>query len=192
MAPSLRAKLEGERSDVKMDYACDKLTTQEAKGEDEGQEGDDRREQEQEYHRESEDDGEEEADDEMEASGKDTRTEAREAREVEGNFPPVDSDQLLKDLEVSSDEGGREQGNDVRRDAGVNEGAVMEPSTPHWSALQYAAYMTGMHYYVKEKHRVESYLAQELQRAEDEMRNTKGGAPRKRVTLDASAFFCFA
>lgn len=43
-----------------------------------------------------------------------------------------------------------------------------------WPALQYATYITGMHYFVREKHRVQSILADEVARVEDELRAEDG------------------
>lgn len=56
-----------------------------------------------------------------------------------------------------------------------------ESVTGLWSALQYATYMTGMHFMVREKHRVQSILAAELEKADADFED----APEEpTVTID--------
>lgn len=55
------------------------------------------------------------------------------------------------------------------------EGDEVLPAPPLWSALQSASYMTAMHQFVHEKHRVQNILAAELAQAEKEMESGDAG-----------------
>lgn len=80
------------------------------------------------------------------------------------------ADNLVRQLEASDDEcDSDEEGGDTHGGA--------------WKSLQYASYMTGMHHFVKEKHRAQGYLAAELAKADYEM--GEGQEDRtKRPTLE--------
>eukprot|EP00752_Nemacystus_decipiens_P002503 g2352.t1 len=87
------------------------------------------------------------------------------------------ADSLIKGLEAPSDDD--DSGNDGDGEVGVaNAGA--------WSALQYATYMTGTLQFVKEKHRVQGYLAAELARAREELGEDDDDEPSKRPTLEGN------
>lgn len=102
-----------------------------------------------------------------------SRNKGGRQQEVLAEDSGFDSDQaenLVRQLEAPSDD---EEGS----------GDDFEvPTAISWSAIQYATYMTGMHHYVREKLRVQSYLASELSKAETEMKSDD--EPKKRVTLD--------
>lgn len=57
-----------------------------------------------------------------------------------------------------------------------------------WTALQYATFMTGTLQFVKEKHRVQGYLAAELARARKEFGEDDDNGPTKRPTLEVQLY----
>lgn len=85
------------------------------------------------------------------------------------------ADSLIKGLEAPTDD--EDSGSDGDGDVGA-----ANPAS--WSALQYATYMTGTLQFVKEKHRVQGYLAAELSRARKEFGEDDDDGPTKRPTLE--------
>lgn len=84
-------------------------------------------------------------------------------------------DSLVSQLEAASDD---DSGNEA------------EHGTNHsqWPTIRYAAIMTRVHHFVKEKQRVQSYLADEVAKAESELDN--GDGSQKRVAPDVSTLIC--
>lgn len=92
----------------------------------------------------------------------------------------TEEEQLVLQLEAPTDDD--EDGDDNDGGDDGNECSLIHPSS--WPALQYAAYMTGTYQFVKEKHRAQGYLAEELARAEREMYAEGRVGPVKRSTLE--------
>lgn len=78
-------------------------------------------------------------------------------------------DILVQQLEAQSD--------DEEEERDTHEGG--STTATKW-VLRYATYMTGVHHFVQEKHRVQSYLAEELARAERELDGAD--VPKRRTT----------
>lgn len=84
---------------------------------------------------------------------------------------------LVRQLEASDEEDDETKQTHKSPDEDDDDESV----TGLWSALQYATYMTGMHFMVREKHRVQSILAAELEKADADFED----APEEpSVTID--------
>lgn len=89
------------------------------------------------------------------------------------------TESLIKGLEALSDDDGGNSSDDDGEDSAANVGAL--------PALKYATFMTGTLQFVKEKHRVQGYLATELARARKEFGEESDDAPSKRPTLEVQS-----
>lgn len=101
----------------------------------------------------------------------------------DSGFDSDDADTLIRQLEAPSDD---ENSTDAGGGVCINEtqrsrGAV-------WQSLRYATFITGVHKFIHEKHRVQSYLSKELAKAEKEVDEDDGNeAPERRFTDDVRA-----
>eukprot|EP00903_Cladosiphon_okamuranus_P015163 g14021.t1 len=87
------------------------------------------------------------------------------------------TDSLIQGLEAPTDD-------DDSISDGDGEVGATNAAAGGWPALQYATYMTGTLQFVKEKHRVQGYLAAELARARKELGEDDDDEPTKRPTLE--------
>lgn len=99
------------------------------------------------------------------------------------------TDSLIKGLEAPTDDEDSGSDGDGREVGGSGSdgdgGEVGGASASSLAALQYATYMTGTLQFVKEKHRVQGYLAAELARARKELGGeADDDGPTKRPTLE--------
>lgn len=99
-------------------------------------------------------------------------------------------DGLISQLEVASEEEdrGNSRNNEQTRRHGptadCGDGNQEPALLPFWPALQTATYMTGVHNFVREKHRVQNLLARELAQAEKEPQDDDGSNIELQVKRD--------
>lgn len=98
------------------------------------------------------------------------------------------ADALVRQLESPSDDSDDESSADAGG-GGVSINATHRIRGAVWISLRYATFITGVHKFVHEKHRVQSYLSKELAKAEKEVDEEDGEteAPERRFTDDVRA-----
>lgn len=110
----------------------------------------------------------------MAATGSPRAAPVLDGTDIETTADDERTDSLIAGLEAPTDDDDSSSADDG--EVGAN--------TSAWPALQYATYMTGTLQFVKEKHRVQGYLAAELARARKEFGEDGDDGPLKRPTLE--------